>query len=411
MPLLVPTEELHPGMQLYEPIVSSGRVMMQGGRALSPNDVDVIRRRYPGMAIRIADPVLDQLIEFEDDAHERKVASETQQRVSECMNEVQERFSSRASMARVDFGTLQETVNELMEFLKANPSSAAVVSQCLDSKNYLGSHAGNVFYLSMLLGSTLMDYVVAERKRQTAADLKSHFAMDLAPLGLAAMVLDVGMIPIQHLLSVDRPLTPDEATLVRDHPTRGAEALPDSFSAVARTVVRQHHENIAGSGYPKGLRREKVHIFTRIVRVADAYDAATSGRVYAGAKSPARVLWEMTAGPYKGLFDQRIMQAFAGLIQPFPIGSRLKLKDGRGAAVVRYNRKNPFDPEVVVAFDANNEPLPKEKLIGPLYLSTRRDLKIDSLHGEDLSFIYSSAPPQTLSGQREFQRPIDAFYP
>lgn len=413
VPLLVFTDELQPGMMMHDPVVSNGRVMLQAGRMLTAADILVIRRRYPGMRVRVHDPVLDSVVEFEDDARERRVADETQQRVARCLTEVRERFANRTAVSQVDCGLLQATVRELMEFLKANPTSAAVVASCLDSRNYLGVHAGNVFYLSMLLAAASMDYLISERLRQMRArDVAPTFAGDLAPLGLAAMVMDLGMQPLQHLTELERPLTDAEREAIRRHPLDGFNLLPDGFSAVARAVVKTHHENMKGTGYPQQLPGDRLHIFSRIVRIADAFDAATSDRVFRAAKSPARVLWEMTIGPMRHFYDAKLAQVFAGLVQPFPIGSKLRLRDGRYAPVVKYNREDPFDPYVIIAFDASNRRLSRAELEGPLRLSSRPDLRLASLAGEDLSYLHSREPVDGDEFEaHRFRTPLQAAYP
>jgi hypothetical protein len=261
----------------------------------------------------------------------------------------------------------------------------------------------------MLLGSKALNYVVVERKRQTSArDLQSSFVKDLTPLGLGVMAMDLGLLPLQELFKEDKPLTEADRQAIREHPLVGADMLPGSFPAVARMVVATHHENFDGSGYPRKLEGHKLHVFTRIVRIADAYDAATSQRVYKDAQSPARALWEMLAGPHKPFYDPKLMAAFAGLIQPFPVGSRLRLEDGRYAAVVKYNRTNPFKPTVVIAFDTHNKPIPREDLEDPVDLSSHPDLRIKSYRGEDLSFIYDSGSGEEPALCEEFTTLFEA---
>ncbi len=169
MPLLVPCDELQPGMRLFEPLVVNGRVMLQGNKALSRADITAVRRRFSGLSVRISDPILDNIIDFEDDSRERNVADEACQMVSESMSQVQKRFAERVSLGGADFDTLHASVQELMEYLRNNRASAALITSCLDGKSYLSTHTGNVFYLSMLLGSKVIDYIVAERRRQTAS--------------------------------------------------------------------------------------------------------------------------------------------------------------------------------------------------------------------------------------------------
>jgi len=412
MPLLIPTDELRPGMQLVEPLVSGGQVWMQNGRPLTETDVENLRRRFPDLAVRVADPLLDNAVKFEDDSREREVAVLAQRRVSECMSQVGQRFSNRTSPQEVDFNAIQAALRELMVHLEKNPVTAALVVRCMDSSGYLGLHTGNVFYLSMLLGAAALHLVIAERKKVAwARDVRSTFTQDLTPLGLGVLLMDFGLIPHQHLLLKKEPLTPPERQVLLDHPQAGAEMLPSNINAVSRMIVRTHHENYAGSGYPKKLPREKLDIFSRIVRIADAYDAATSDGVFSEARSPARVLWEMTCGPYRRFFDPELMAIFARLIQPFPIGAKLRLSDGRYAAVVKYNRKHSFDPTVVIAFDANNQPLPREQLEGPFQLSERPELRIASLLGEDLSFIYSAQDQPIPPAGSDFTSAYQASFP
>ena len=245
----------------------------------------------------------------------------------------------------------------------------------------------------MLLGSTVLDYVAAERNRQTSArELSSNVVMDLTSLGLGAMVMDLAMLPLQPLFGTDKPLSAADQQAIREHPSVAADMLPQNFSSAAKMVVRTHHENFDGSGYPKRIPADKLHVFTRIVRIADAYDAATSERVYRAAKSPVRVLWEMLVGPYRRFYDPKLMKAFCGLIQPFPIGAKLRLEDGRYAAVAKYNRKHPFKPIVVIAFDTQNRLIPESELEPPANLGERSDLRIKSYRDEDLSYLY--APPR-----------------
>jgi len=412
MPLLIPCDELTPGMKLYESLIANGRIMLQGGRALTSPDIGVLKRRYAGLSVRVGDPVLDEVIEFEDDARERAVATWTQQKVSQSMSQVQNRFARRASLGSADFDALTSAVCELMKFLRAHRTSAALISSCLDSKSYLGAHAGNVFYLSMLLGSTVLDYVASERNRQTLArGLQVNFAEDLTPLGLGAMAMDLGMLPLRHLFDADKPLSDADREMIREHPNVAAEMLGGNLSSLSKMIVRTHHENFDGSGYPAGIPGAKVHIFTRIVRIADAYDAATAERVYRKARSPVRVLWEMSRGPYRRFYDPRLMRSFSKLIQPFPIGSKLRLADGRYAAVVRYNRRDPFRPIVVVAFDEHNQPLPKEDLEDPVDLAENPDLRIASSRGENLSFLYANAPDKEAPIAQKFNNLLEAAFP
>ncbi|MCK4658032.1 MAG: HD domain-containing protein [Phycisphaerae bacterium] len=413
MPLLVQCHELQPGMRLAADLVVHGRVMLAGGSVLTYSDVDLLRQKHATLTLQVADPIVDQVVEFEDESYEREVAHTTQTKITQAMSEVSERFSRQASLTTVNFKTMHTSVTEVMEYLNAKPMSIALLSRSLDSDSYLSEHAGNVFYLSMILGAAVREYIATERLRHTSANsLDSGFNLNITPLGVGAMFCDIGMLPLQHLFKTDEPLTKQDWQAIRDHPISGAEALPDSFSPTTKMVVRTHHENLDGSGYPIGLSGDDLHIFTRIVRIADAFDAATAKHVYKEAKSPARVLWEMTVGPYRRFYDPVLMKVFCKLIQPFPIGAKLRLVDGRYAVVVRYSRQNPFLPTVIIAFDEQNRRIPKAQLMSPISLEQRRDYRIASFAGEDMAFIYGSRLIEDFAPARqEIETIFQAVFP
>jgi len=398
MPVSLRCSELQPGMKLFDALMLRGRVLLHAGRELSQEDVDLLRAKYARLSVRVGEPILDDVIEFEDDSHDREVANHATGTIVRAMTHVRERFAARASLRELNVGALHASVGQVVEYIKSNRPTAALLNSCLDTESYLAEHPGNVFYLSMLLGSAVREYVATERDRQTIAKaLRPDFAISLTPLGLGAMFLDVGMRPLETLYHADRPLTGAEWRAIFDHPNAGADMLPDEFSPLGKMIVKTHHENFDGTGYPDGLPGNKLHIFTRIVRIADAYDAAPARHVYSNAKSPAQVLWEMTVGPYRQYYDPVLMKVLARLIQPFPIGAKLTLTDGRQAVVVRYNRQNPFLPIVVIAFDRDGKRLPNDKLQGPYSLEQRRDLRARFFGDEDVSFIYRNtlvdAPP------------------
>jgi hypothetical protein len=145
--------------------------------------------------------------------------------------------------------------------------------------------------------------------------------------------------------------------------------------------------------------------------VCDAFVAATAARGHRGAKSPARALWEMCRGPYRKCYDPNLTRVFAGLIQPFPVGAKIRLRDGRYAVVVRYNRTDPFRPTAMIALDDAGERLAEAQVKGPLTIGGD-DLPLGSFDGEDLSFVQdmNSATPSAPAA-RELETLVDAAYP
>lgn len=388
MPVLVNSNELQAGMRLAEAFVHHGRTMVPGGKVLDSSLTESLQRRYPNQMFKVGDPILDSVVDFEDDSRERMAANKAATQISTAMADVHAKFQGRTSLGSVDFVGMQNVVADVMKFLGENASSAALLSRQLDSGSYLADHAGNVFYLSMVLGGAVRDYVVKERRRQTSAgQISASQALDLLPLGLGVMLMDVGMVPLAHLYKQEAPLTEEDRQVLREHPNVGADMIPDSMPATVKMLVRTHHENFSGSGYPTGVPGEKLHVFSRIARICDGFDAATAKQVYHGAKSPTRALWEMTVGPWAKAYDPVLMKVFTTLIQPFPIGAKLEMEDGRWAVVVRYTRGSPFKPHVVVAFDDKGERIPNERLGKVEVIGSHSALRIKSYGGEDLGYL------------------------
>src|SRR5213596_4243885 len=101
---------------------------------------------------------------------------------------------------------------------------------------------------------------------------------------------------------------------MRRHPIYGASILePSTALRPLVPFVLHHHENFDGTGYPEGLRGEAIPLGSRIIIVADAYEAMTSDRIYRKAIGHERALEQLNR--YKGIqFDPKVVRALATLI-------------------------------------------------------------------------------------------------
>jgi len=111
-------------------------------------------------------------------------------------------------------------------------------------------------------------------------------------LHYAALLHDVGKIGVpMYVLGKEDRLEKEELEVIRRHPGISAEILKSvSFLQRIVPVVRHHHENVDGTGYPDGLKGEEIPLESRILAVADAYDAMTSNRPYRDAITQERAL-------------------------------------------------------------------------------------------------------------------------
>jgi len=141
---------------------------------------------------------------------------------------------------------------------------------------------------------------------------------ELRSLVLAAQMHDVGKIGTPDgILGKRGPLTEEEFAIVKQHTVRGDEIARriDALRPLS-TVIRHHHERFDGSGYPDGLQGDAIPLLSRIIAVADTYDAITSGRPYRDAVEQQAAVTELRRVRGEQL-DPRCVDAFiASLRRP-----------------------------------------------------------------------------------------------
>ena len=132
-------------------------------------------------------------------------------------------------------------------------------------------------------------------------------------LALGALLHDLGMMPwAQETFHQTAPLSDRDWEKIKTHPDRGAEflgslELPDEILL----MLRQHHESVNGSGYPRGLQGDEIHPWARVLRILDSYEAMTSLRPWRPPVSERQALRLMaSAWKAQGSYDQDCLKHF-----------------------------------------------------------------------------------------------------
>ena len=139
-------------------------------------------------------------------------------------------------------------------------------------------------------------------------------------VGTAAPLHDIGKmgIPDAILLKPEK-LTPGERRMMRTHPEIGFTMLNHSSHDIlkaATIIAHQHHERWDGSGYPKGLKGDEIHIYGRIVSLADVLDALFSERPYKHAW-PLESVTAFIKRERGKMFDPAIVDVFFSNVDGF----------------------------------------------------------------------------------------------
>jgi diguanylate cyclase (GGDEF)-like protein/putative nucleotidyltransferase with HDIG domain len=198
--------------------------------------------------------------------------------------------------------------SELERTLKGEPVPAdehqlqvlsTALARAVDAKDsYTRSHSETVSNLCVLVGTEL--------------GLGSEH---LAKLRIAGLLHDVGKIGTPDaILNKPSALEPDEYATIKEHPVLGEGILRAADLDDEAVWVRHHHERPDGTGYPDGLRGDEIPIESRVIGVADAFEAMISDRPYGLGRTESEALQELE--DYSGTqFDPRCVAALRSGLQ------------------------------------------------------------------------------------------------
>ncbi len=185
-------------------------------------------------------------------------------------------------------------------------------------------------------------------KRVTAFTMAIAHAMGLPDerrkvIGRGAFLHDIGKMAIPDaILRKPERLTPEEQAVMREHCLLGYQMLRKiPFLHEPAEIVYSHQEHFDGSGYPRGLREEQIHLGARIFAVADAFDAITSDRPYRAAQSIASARREIEK--HSGTqFDPKVVHVFLSISEEFWIQLRDQIEGGsrRTSGSRRYSHSS-----------------------------------------------------------------------
>ncbi|HEX2781328.1 MAG TPA: HD domain-containing phosphohydrolase, partial [Gemmatimonadaceae bacterium] len=209
---------------------------------------------------------------------------------------------------------IKRVVQTIVDQILNEETSLMGLTTIRDYDEYTFTHSVNVCIFSVALGKRL-----------------GLGKVQLYDLGMAALFHDIGKSRVPaEIINKPSGLSDDEWRLIASHPwlgalalfqTRGSQDLPYR----AMVVAHEHHMKLDLTGYPRPIRPRTLAMFSKIVAVADGFDAATSRRSYQTTPmSPAQVMQEMRDNPRRGM-DPVLVKAFVNLTGIYPVGTLVVL--------------------------------------------------------------------------------------
>jgi len=236
----------------------------------------------------------------------------------------------------------QKIITPIIDSLIANDRRVIDVVDLKPYDYYNYYHAANVVVISLLVGVVM-----------------GISGNQLFDLGMAALLHDIGscFVP-KYILEKPDKLTPEEYDIVKSHCDRGFEYLRENYDVTIETCLGalHHHEHYDGSGYPNGLKKDKISILGRIINAVDVYDALISRRPFRDAMFPYEALEIMHKRAGKA-FDPNVIKVLDQVICPYPAGVFVELDTGVQCLVVENYPAAPKQPRLRLVNNASATPL------------------------------------------------------
>ncbi len=254
---------------------------------------------------------------------------------------VQEAVSRTNEDREVNVSKTKRVVHSLIDHIVKDEASMLELTAIKNFDDYTYAHSTNVCVYSLTLGIRLgMD-----RPR-------------LSQLGFSALFHDIGKVKLpQDLVKKPESFNEDDWIQMQRHPLLGTKTILrnmklDTHTARAARGAFEHHITNEFQGYPVlRYRKRRLNLFSRIIAIADTFDALSSGRVYLkGDGSPDEALRKMHF-QMKNKFDPFLLKIFTNVVGVYPAGSLVLLSSDEIALVLTTNEADRSRPYVKIVGD------------------------------------------------------------
>ena len=325
---LVATKSISEGTKLAKAIYNdNGKILLHEGVSLTS--------RMLHRLIEIGITYVYIKDELTDDVEVEGVVSEQTKRLA--VQTIKSEFETIANDLKLKKSfngahlsrNFSKVIRNILDDIKQNKQALSMITDVYAYDSYIFTHSLNVTLYTLGLA---MQLKFSEKQ--------------LMEIGLGAILHDVGkMLVPMEILNKPGKLTAEEFEEIKKHPRAGYELLKElpNISLLTAHCALQHHERLDGSGYPLKLQGNKIHLYAKIIGIADVFDAVTSNRVYRQALLPHQGLDLLYTG-VGTLYDPAMIDAFRKTVAIYPVGLTVGLSDGREGVVVKQNQQLSTHP-------------------------------------------------------------------
>ncbi|MFK0525338.1 HD-GYP domain-containing protein [Paenibacillus illinoisensis] len=346
---LITLSEVKPGLKLGNDVHTvRGNVLFQKGKVILPKDVEVLR------AFMIHQIDIEQERVGTNGAGTKAVASTSSEKNGDqygkgsitvsapAVSSLHEEYEKMVGLTRNAFQSslaAELPVYELRTQLEALFVHLKQYNVLTFSPRVMQEH-DYVYHHAVL--SAMTSYQLAQW-----VELPSKDWMQVA---FAGLFHDIGNSKVDpQILHKPTALTASEQEEIRQHTKYGYQVLKQAkaINEGARLAALQHHEKVDGSGYPLQLSGTQIHIYAKIVAIADIFHAMTLEKIYRKAQSPYLVLEQIKSEAF-GKLDPAIVNVFIQRSTQIHNGIRVKLSNNQIGEIIFSDRDHPTRPMVSV---------------------------------------------------------------
>ncbi len=339
----VATYQLVPGMTVAEDIYNfTNQLVLSKGTVLTD---DIITRLefYSIISIYVEDDTEADLnikeplgyIEFQDSYSERLQSTPQFQEFKKKYEWQVDDFRDTLSTVMeknipLDVDSLMSNISDLVEASAKHVSLFDMLHNMREYNDSTYSHCMNV----ALICNTFAKWM--------------HFSdEDVFTVTLCGLMHDIGKLTVPlDILNKPSKLTDEEFNIIRQHPVNGYRVLlKHHMDTTICAAALLHHEKCDGSGYPYGLPGHRLDRFTKMVTIADVFDAMTSARVYRGPLCPFKVVELIEEEGYQK-YDADYLLTFLSHIVNTYISYRVRLNNGQEGEVIYINKHKLGRPTI-----------------------------------------------------------------
>jgi HD-GYP domain-containing protein (c-di-GMP phosphodiesterase class II) len=285
------------------------------------------------------------------------VRQQAVKKVYETMTALIEQKKVLGRFSSLDLGLeYQKVFKEILDYLLSKENLLINLSDLVVSNGYFFHHSVNVATIAGVIGIA-----------------KGYSPQQLLDLGVGALLFDIGMTQLPEGLWRKKGfLTPEEKDILHHHTFLGFELLrrQRNISLFSAHCALQHHERYDGSGYPRQLKGPEIHEYSRIVAIADVFDALTSARYHRKQYSPHEAAEYLSAAG-NILFDYELIKTFLSYVAIYPVSTTVVLNTGYIGVVSKIFPDFPLRPIVRIIKDPYGE-----ELKSPYEVDLRKEINL-----------------------------------